>query len=170
MKIVVAFGGIGIVLVILFVPWLQVFTFEETRTNTPKQYYLKVEDDKQFEIVFTHSIHLTDVIESYEIIDNDDIKLVSMQYSDVAIGMPSYAEKGQTLIYEDGLYTLKYDNKKLQEFNLYIGAVDYDLSFHYKGTRYNLKEELKKGHSYKFSVEHISVITYLKGESLNGET
>lgn len=170
MKKAVAFG---VLLVLigggLFVPWIQVFSFEETRTNEPTKYYLKMSRDQQFKMVFTHSIHLTDVVESYEVLEDRRIKFLSMQYSDLAIGMPGYAEDGQTLIYEDGLYTLMYDNKTIREFNLYIGAVDYDLKFHYEARRYNLKNNLQKGHSYQFSIKRISIFDYLKGEKLHDE-
>lgn len=117
--------------------------------------------------MFTHTIHLTDVVEHYRALPDGHIQLVSMQYSDVAIGMPAYAEDGQTLIYEDGLYTLKYDDQKLREFNLYIGAVDYELQLQYEAQSYNLKEQLQKGHSYKFSIERISIFEYLKGEKIH---
>lgn len=170
MKKAIAVMSIVVLIGMLFIPWVQVFSFEETRTDEPIKHYLKIEKDKQFKIVFTHSIHLTDVVESYEVLDHNDIKLVSMQYSDLAIGMPGYAEEGQTLIYEDGLYTLMYNNETLREFNLYIGAVDYDLKFHYKAHRYNLKEQLHKGQSYRFSIERISILEYLKGEKIHDET
>lgn len=151
---------------VLFMPIVHVFSFEETRTDEPDKYYLKIGAQKEFQIVFTHSIHLTDVVESYRVIETNDIQLMSMQYSDVAIGMPSYAEEGQTLIYEGGLYTLKYDNEKLEKFNLYIGAVDYDLQFHYEAARYNLKKQLHKGHSYTFSIKRISIFEFMKGERI----
>ena len=49
---------------------------------------------------------------------SNEFQLVSMEYSDVAIGMPGYAEEGQTLIYEDGIYTLQYMMQHLKEFHL----------------------------------------------------
>lgn len=168
MKKLLVVGIVLLALSSLFVPAIQVFSFEETRTETPTTYYLKVGKEKDFQIVFTHSIHLTDVIESYRVRKDERIQLVSMQYSDVAIGMPAHAEEGQTLIYEDGIYTLKYDNHKLKEFTLYIGAVDYDLKFKYTTQLFNLKEQLQKGQSYKFSIKRISIFEYMKGERFNG--
>ena len=37
-------------------------------------YYLTLEDERRFQIVFTHSIHLSDVIETYEVMDTYDIQ------------------------------------------------------------------------------------------------
>ena len=42
-----------------------------------------------------------------------------MEYSDVAIGMPGYAEEGQTLIYEDGKYTLIIMTKQFYRISPY---------------------------------------------------
>ena len=57
-------------------------------------YYVALEDERRFQITFTHSIHLSNVIETYEVMDTYDIRLNSMVYSDVVIGMPSYVEEG----------------------------------------------------------------------------
>src|SRR5690606_35836194 len=103
---------IAILAVLSFLPFFSVIAFTETKTNEPQMYYIDVGSDTLFQIRFTHSIHLTDVLETYEIIDNK-IKMISMEYEDVAIGMPAYAEEGQTLIYEDGKYKL-YSNTILE--------------------------------------------------------
>lgn len=167
MKKAIVFILLAVIVVGCTLPAVNVFSFEETRTDKPTRFYLKMKNDKDFSIVFTHTIHLTDVVENYRALSDGNIQLVSMQYSDVAIGMPAYAEEGQTLIYEDGLYTLMYNNEKLREFNLYIGAVDYELQLQYEAQRYNLKEQLQKGHSYTFSIERISILEYLKGEKID---
>lgn len=166
MKKAIVFIIVLIIGISCTLPTVTVFSFEETRTDKPTTYYLRMKDEKDFSMVFTHTIHLTDVVENYRALADHSIQLVSMQYSDVAIGMPAYAEDGQTLIYEDGLYTLRYNNKQLREFNLYIGAVDYELQLQYEAQRYNLKEQLQKGHSYTFSIERISIFEYLKGEKI----
>lgn len=139
--------------------------FEQQRVEKGHTYYIKVADSKQFQVVFTHSIHLTDVIETYEVQDTE-IRLLSMQYSDVAIGMPAYAEEGQTLIYEDGVYTLSYEDKVLDDFNLYIGDVDYDLKINYGAQQFNLKEILGRGQTYNLSIQNISLLDWWKGEEM----
>ena len=94
MKKVLGLLTIALAIVFLFIPIFPVFSFTETRTEHPTMYYLTLEDERRFQIVFTHSIHLSDVIETYEVMDTYDIRLHSMVYSDVAIGMPRYAEEG----------------------------------------------------------------------------
>lgn len=159
---------VAISILLLFTPFWTVFSFIETRTESPKIHYVSVKKEKSFQIKYTHSIHLTDVMESYELEPNRDIRLVSMEYEDVAIGMPSYAEEGQSLTYENGIYTLRYDNVIIKDFTLYIGNVDYDLLFLYEGQMIDLKKELTKGNSYLFQVQEISLYEKMKGEKLNG--
>lgn len=164
---------IGLFLIILlvgfcFIPIFPALTFTETRTEHPTIHFVALEKKESFQIIFTHTIHLTDVIENYRVLDSNDIQLVSMQYSDVAIGMPGYAEEGQTLSYENGVYTLIYDKAVLNDFILHIGNVDKKLDFHYNGKNFNLKEELERGKSYVFEVKKISLFEKVEGVKLNG--
>lgn len=162
--------GVGILLSPFFLPFITVFTFTETKTNNPQVFYIHVQEDKKFQIRFTHSIHLTDVIESYEITKSNEIKLVSMEYEDVAVGMPAYAEEGQSISYEKGKYVLAYDDEKvLNHFTLYIGNIDIDLYFYYNNESYNLKKQLEKGRSYLFKIEKISFYQFMKGDTMQHE-
>ena len=158
-----------IVFVVVFIPIFKVFSFTETRTNNPRMFYINVSKENGFQIRFTHSIHLTDVLESYEIQGSKELKLVSMEYEDVAIGMPSYAEEDQTLTYENGKYTISYKNKTLDNFTLYVGDVDYDLYFRYNDKEYNLKNVLERGSSYLFEVKTVSIYDKLKGVLIEDE-
>ncbi|MEK4228105.1 DUF1850 domain-containing protein [Solibacillus sp. FSL H8-0538] len=153
---------------LMFIPFGRALTFTETRTDQPTLHYIKLTEHTDFQIIFTHSIHLTDVIESYHVRPTNDFQLLSMEYSDVAIGMPAYAEDGQTLIYEDGVYTLSYDEAILQNFTLYIGDVDYKLQLQYMTNIIDLKEQLTRGKSYLFEVKKLSFYEKLKGVELYG--
>ncbi|MFJ5770053.1 DUF1850 domain-containing protein [Psychrobacillus sp. NPDC093180] len=161
-------GLIILMPIIFFIPFWSAFTFTETRSEDPVLHYIPMSRETNFQIIFTHSIHLTDVIESYKVIDSHKIQLLSMQYSDVAIGMPGYAEEGQTLQYENGIYTLRYEEAILKDFTLHIGDVDYKLSFNYGTKDFNLKEELVRGKSYLFEVKKLSLYEKMKGVELNG--
>ena len=153
---------------LLFIPYQPALTFTESRIDQPNVHYLTLTESTDFQITFTHSIHLTDVVESYRILPTEDIQLLSMEYSDVAIGMPSYAEEGQTLIYEDGKYTLTYDEAILPNFTLYIGDVDYDLKLQYMEQTIDLKQQLVRGKSYFIEVRNVSFYEKIKGVELHG--
>ena len=119
-----------------------VFSFTETRTDKPS-ILSYVKRSTMFSNHFYPFYSFNDVIETYEVIDTERDSLNSMVYEDVAIGMPGYAEEGQTLIYEDGTYTLSYEEAILPNFTLYIGDVDYfNVSIRRKD--YDLKENLTK--------------------------
>lgn len=155
---------VGIVL--YFTPFQQSITFTETRTEQPSRYFVPLKGEDEFQLIFTHSIHLTDVIESYKVLSTNELQLLSMEYSDVAIGMPSYAEQGQTLQYENGVYTLRYEDAKIKEFTLHIGDVDYKLNVFYKGEIISLKEQLTRGKSYVVQVQNLSFYQKMKGVQL----
>ena len=120
-----------------------------------------------FQLKFMHSIHLTDVIETYEALETNELRLISMEYEDVAIGMPAYAEEGQTVIYEDGKYKLSYEQAVLPNFTLYIGDVDYELSLVHQGEKIDLKKRLQRGKSYLIEVHTISLFHLWTGDELN---
>lgn len=159
-----------IIALFFFLPIFQVLAFTETRTNNPRIYYINVAKDKQFNIRFTHSIHLSDVIETYEVTDDMKIKLISMEYEDVAVGMPAHADEGQTLSYENGKYKMYYSDTYLDSFVLYIGDIDMDLFFYYEEREYDLKKTLKRGSSYKFEVKNISLYDKMKGVPIRNES
>ncbi|KGR79325.1 DUF1850 domain-containing protein [Ureibacillus manganicus] len=160
---------IGIVIIFLFIPIFKVFSFTETRTNNPQLYYINVSNETSFQFRFTHSIHRTDVLENYKITNSNKLKLVSMEYEDVSIGMPAYAEEGQSITYENGKYKLYFEEKIIDNFTLYVGDVDYDLFILYDGKEYNLKQSLKRGNSYLFEVTTVSLYDKLKGVLLGYE-
>lgn len=158
------------VIVIFFLfPIKQVFIFTETRTTSENLFYVPMSESSEFQIRYVHSIHLTDVIESYEVTAEQKIRLVSMTYENLGIGLPGYAGEGETFSMTNGMYTLTYDNKVLESFTMLIGNVDAELAFHYDGEEIDLKEHLTKGKSYTFGISKLSYYKILKGVNLHAE-
>lgn len=149
------------------IPYERTITFVETRSESPTIYYKQLEDSDEFQIIYTHSIHLTDVYENYVALPSNAIQLLSMEYSDVAIGMPGYAEEGQTLHYENGIYKLQYDDAKVNNFVLHIGNVDYRLDLQHKNETVELKKNLTRGKSYDVQIQKLSFYEKMKGVELN---
>lgn len=164
MKKIVVVLVIAVLIFFFFPPLFPVISFTETRTNDPHMYYVNMGKDQTFQIRFTHSIHRTDVLETYEATDGK-IKMISMEYEDVAIGMPAHAEEGEKLTYEDGKYKL-YTNKIVENFVLYVGDINMDLYLNYGGKEYNLKKTLQRGSSYVIEVKKVSFYEKLKGVRL----
>ncbi|WP_245808882.1 DUF1850 domain-containing protein [Shouchella patagoniensis] len=91
---------------LLFIPTQSALVFYKENTNTLLA-YLPIKKDDTFEIVYTHSIHLTDVVEKYKIIDNFKIQQYEMIFEEFGIGMPSYAVGDETFSSEDGRYHIR---------------------------------------------------------------
>lgn len=153
--------------IVWFIPFERSITFTETRVQKPVQHFLPLKDENEFQMIFTHSIHLTDVTESYKVLPTNELQLLAMEYTDVAIGMPGHAEEGQTLQYEDGVYTLQYNDAKLENFTLHIGNVDYKLNLQHRGKIIPLKKHLVRGKSYMVTIQKLSLYDKLKGVELD---
>ncbi|MGG0644276.1 DUF1850 domain-containing protein [Sporosarcina gallistercoris] len=162
-------GAILLMGAALIIPVKQAFTFTETRTEQPVLAYCLMGAESEFQIRYVHSIFLTDVLETYQVQHDTSLKFLTMRYEDVGIGLPAYAEKGETLeVTETGIYTLTYKDKVIHSFVLYIGDVDAQLAFRYKGTEIDLKAYLRRGNSYDFRVKKLTLYELLKGVNLNG--
>ena len=74
-----------------------------------------------FQIIFTHSIHLTDVVEKYKITENLQIEQYEFVYEEFRIGMPSNAEEGEFFVYEDGKYHIKNMNNVFESLQIRNG-------------------------------------------------
>ncbi|WP_153731973.1 DUF1850 domain-containing protein [Sporosarcina obsidiansis] len=161
---------VNLVFVLVFYPYKEVIVLEEVRSEQPISYYLPLHSDRHFQVNYIHSIHLSNVKEQYKITENEKLRFEFMQYEDVAIGLPGYAEEGETLKVEDGVYTLTFENRVIDSFVLYIGRVNADLSLQYEHKSYHMKDFLQRGHSYDFRVTKMSNFDLMRGVRINGET
>ncbi|WP_336511083.1 DUF1850 domain-containing protein [Bhargavaea massiliensis] len=153
---------------VMYMPVIDAFVFAEARSETPAIHYIRQSDGDRFVIRYTHSIHLSDVIETYEVTKDGKIRLLKMEYEDLAIGMPGHAEEGETFTAEDGRYTLEFENRVLDSFVLFVADIDTDLEFRYDGRVYNLKKQLERGSSYRFGLSKLSLFELMKGVKMNG--
>lgn len=159
---------ITLFLIILFVPFRTSIVFLKENTNH-MQAFLPMRKGDTFQIIFKHSIHLTDVVEKYQITDNSKIKQYEIVYEHFGIGMPSNANEGETFAYEDGKYYIKnLDNifssinirngKTVSEHRLVWGPPD-DVERHL--VRFNTY--FKPGAWFTVKIEKISLWQYLTG-------
>lgn len=163
-KIIVIICILAIVGITLFIPFKKVFSFEETRTNNGQVIYIPFhKDELAFQFVYTHSIHLSDVVEYYEVTSDLFIRALAMEYEDLAIGMPGYAEEGETLTIEDGKYRLTFAANIMPSFTMHISNISSKQHFLYNDVEYDLKKVLKKGSSYIFDLKKISFYQWLRG-------
>jgi len=151
---------------LLFIPYKSSFIFVETRTEHPSVHYLPFQSNA-FQIRYTHSIHKTDVLETYLAREDNQIQLISMEYEDLAIGMPGYAEEGQRFEIKDGKYILHHDHYVLPSFTIFISTIETDLVFISDNKEIDLKEQLTKGKSYQFQVKKMSLYQQMRGVKMD---
>ena len=165
-NIITVLIGIGVLVILAFIPYKWSFVFFEQRTTHPVA-YLPLENEKSFQIRYTHSIHLSDVIETYEVTNRYKIQLSSLEYGDFAIGMPSGAGKGEKFVEKEGKYYITNMSQVYPSFNLLVGDIERDLAFRYIGVEHNLKDYLTKGDTYTFQVARMSFVDQLRGERIS---
>lgn len=151
--------------VFVFAPIQRNFVFIDNN-NGEIAAFLKMEDPS-FQIKYTHSIHLSEVLESYKVLSDGTLQMVELEYEDFNIGMPSNAGEGETFVEKDGKYFIKNMKRELANFRLFIGDVDAGLSFLAGGSEFDLKKTLERGKSYTFQVQRLSFFQQLEGVNLN---
>ncbi|MDN7226150.1 DUF1850 domain-containing protein [Planococcus liqunii] len=122
---------------------------------------------RDFQIEYTHSIHLSEVIESYEVLPDNSLRMVELEYEDFNIGMPSNAGEGENFVEKDGKYFITGMKKELPDFRIFIGNIDAGLFFKNNGRKYDLKKTLTRGESYTFKVQRLSLIQQLRGVNID---
>ena len=151
--------------VLVFAPIQKSFVFIDNNNGEIAAF---VEMEKPyFQIKYTHSIHLSEVLESYEVMPDCTLKIVELEYEDFNIGMPSNAGKGESFVEKDGKYFIKNMKRTLADFRLFVGDVDAELSFVTSGSEFDLKRTLERGKSYTVRVQRLSIFQRLKGVKLD---
>lgn len=149
----------------IFIPLKRSMVFIESESNQLKAYSLLTE--AQFQIKYTHSIHLSDVIESFVVLPDNTLQMVELEYEDFNIGMPSNAGDGELFVEKDGKYYIKNMDRRLPEFRILIGNIDAGLSLVKDGREINLKKALVKGETYTLRVQRLSFFELLKGVNID---
>lgn len=151
---------------LFFFPYKHVvaFTYEDQGKLLA---YLSLKKDKTFQIKYTHSIHLSDVIESYRLSDKQ-INQTELAYEDFAVGMPSNAEGEEVFEEIDGTYYIKNMNRSFPFIDLRIGQVRANHRLIYQNKIYTLSNDIKPGTWVRISLEKISLWQQLKGVNING--
>lgn len=150
---------------IVFIPIEKNFVFLDNK-EAELAAYLEVKGDA-FQIKYTHSIHLSEVLESYEVLPDNRIRMVELEYEDFNIGMPSNAGEGEEFVEKDGKYLITNMKREVDDFRLFVGDVDASLSFLADNVEFDLKRTLERGKSYTIAVKRLSLFQQLEGVNLN---
>lgn len=158
-----------ILVVLTFIPFKQALVFYKENTDQLEA-YLPLERGDTFQLIWKHSIHLTDVVEKYQVLGNDDIKQYEIVYEHFGIGMPSNAQEGETFVYEDGKYHIKDLNNIFPKINLRNGkTVSENRLVWGPDDRYiiPLNKYFKPGAWFTLKIERLSLWDYLRGVKIH---
>ncbi|QFT91091.1 hypothetical protein FIU87_20785 [Bacillus sp. THAF10] len=122
LKRAIILSSITVLLVVglFFIPFRTALVFYQRNTENI-QAYLPIKEQETFQIIFRHSIHLTDVVEKYQVRDDHQIVQTEIVYEEFGIGMPSNAQDGEEFVYEDGKYHIKNLNNVFPSMNIRNG-------------------------------------------------
>lgn len=177
-RIIIIVSSILILLIIfIFIPFRTALVFYEENTNHLEA-FLPLSAGDTFKIIFTHSIHLTDVEEKYVITDDLTIKQYEIVYEEFGIGMPSNAEEEETFEYEDGKYYVKDLDNYFPSMNIRNGKTvsENRLAWKYKTSHKENPEEehmiwfnefFEPGAWFTVKVERLSFLEYWRGEKIH---
>jgi hypothetical protein len=146
----------------LFLPIKQALVFEYQNTGKILA-YLPLKQHDSFKIKYTHSIHLSSVVESYKMTKDHDITQYELMYEDFAIGMPANSADGEVFVEKDGKYFIKNMKRTFPSFDLRIGKVKANHTLIYRDKEFPLSNSITAGTLVHIQVEKINLIQLMKG-------
>lgn len=154
-----------ILIILAFIPFQKAIVFQPNHSKAVLV-YIRVKNETDFQIKYTHSIHLSDVVESYKITHDQRIQQYELMYDDFAIGMPSNAEKGETFEQINGAYYIKNMKRDFPFFHLRIGQVRANHTVIFKNKEYPLSRSIRPGTSVKVEVRKLNFFKQWKGVNI----
>jgi hypothetical protein len=164
-KIILPLAFILILITGILIPYKQALLFEY-QDNEKVLVYLPFKDEQNFKIKYTHSIHLTDVVESYRVTPNRSIQQYELMYEDFAIGMPSNAAEGEIFEVRDGKYFIKNMKRVFPFFYLRIGQVRANHTVLYKKGQYPLSRFIQPGTRVRVIIKKINLLQQMRGVNI----
>lgn len=151
--------------IVAFIPLKQALVFEYQNSENVLA-YIPLKKEQTFKIKYTHSIHLSDVLESYKIIKNGNIQQYELMFEDFAIGMPSDASEGETFEEFDGKYYIKNMKRTFPHIDLRIGQVRANHKVIFLSNEYLLSDYIEPGTWVRIKARKLSIIQQLKGVNI----
>ncbi|MCM3764726.1 DUF1850 domain-containing protein [Neobacillus niacini] len=136
--------SIIVITILAFIPSKKAIVFDPFE-GKEKLAFIPIQGETGFKMKYTHSIHLSDVVESYKLTPDKQIQQYELMYKDFAIGMPANAEEGETFQQKDGNYYIKGMRRVFPYIILRIGQVRANHTVIYKQQEYPLSQFIKPG-------------------------
>lgn len=158
------------IIIIVTTPFKTALVFYQENTNELEA-FLPIDPSKTFQIIFKHSIHLTDVVEKYEVTTDLNIEQTEIIFEEFGIGMPSNAEGEEKFEYKDGKYHISNLNRVFESINIRNGKTVSEHRLVWESESDDGTEEkqvwfndyFEPGAWFTVKIEKISLMQYLKG-------
>ncbi|ESU32677.1 hypothetical protein G3A_10060 [Bacillus sp. 17376] len=147
------------------IPYKQALVFQAPESNDILC-YVPINAGETFKIKYKHSIHLSDVIESYKVTESDKIRQYELEYEDFAIGMPSEIADGENFEMKDGKYYITKMNREFSHFDMRLGQVRANHTLIYEDITYPLSKAIEPGSRVRIKIEKISLLNQLEGVNI----
>lgn len=157
-----------LLIILAFLPMRGALVFEYENTEEVLA-YIPIQKDQTFKIKYTHSIHLSDVVESYQINHAGQIKQFELMFEDFAIGMPSEAADGELFEEKSGKYYIKNMKRIFPHFDLRIGQVRANHTVVFNEIEYPLSNYIEPGTWVRVKYRKMNLLQQLKGEDILDE-
>lgn len=154
-----------IIIILAFIPQYQALVFQPNDSKADLA-FIPIKDETTFQIKYTHSIHLSDVVESYKITPSQKLEQVELMYEDFAIGMPSNAEAGETFEQINGSYYIKNMKRIFPFFHLRIGQIIANHTVIFNNKEYPLSQTIVPGTSVKVEIRKLNYFELWKGVNI----
>jgi hypothetical protein len=154
-----------ILAIILFFPVKLALVFEYQNTGKVLA-YLPLNKVDSFKMKYTHSIHLSSVVDSYHVTKNNQIEQYELMYEDYAIGMPANSDEGEVFEQKDGKYFIKNMKRTFPYFDLRVGKVRANHTIIYREKEYPLKNSIAPGTWVHIQVKTINLVQVMKGVNI----
>lgn len=141
----------------------------ESQANKQTLAYIPLQDDTIFQIQYTHSIHLSEVAETFRIKKDGTIRLTELMYEDTSVGMPSNAEPGETFKIKDGKYVISNMKRDMPYIDLEVGRVVANHRLIYMGNTYPIASFAKPGSLVRIRADRLALWQLWKGVNIIGQ-
>lgn len=159
------FLSLLLIICLSMIPYKKALTFQLENTGEVLA-YIPLGDHPEFQIKYIHSIHLSDVIESYKITSNGKIKQFELEFSDFSIGMPENASDGEVFEQKNGKYYIKNMNRVFPHFDLRTGKIRANHTVIYGNKEYRLNKYIEPGTWVRIKVIKMNLYQHWKGVNL----
>ena len=154
-----------IILLLLLTPVTEALVFQYQNSGKTLA-YIPISKGQTFQMKYTHSIHLSDVVESYEVTRDGQIKQYELMYEDFAIGMPENASEGESFEQKNGKYYLKNMDRRFSSFDLRVGKVRANHTLIFAEQEYPLSHFIEPGTWVRLKIDRMNLWERWKGVNM----